>query len=126
MDHNTKSNVIIGSKLAMAISNVVGSPFHTPSGTVTGRRRLEVVKIAKRCEALKCRSLKLLEVMKAQDSQITFDTSKMRNAAARKATKRVATVMGKMVEQQTSLHSKLETLLKQMLLQIPGGENSYY
>ena len=124
MDDSTKSNVIIGSKLAMAISNLVGSPIRAPFGVATGTRPAESVKMAKRCDALKSRSLKLLEVMKAQDSQIALDTSRMRSAAGREATKRIGKMVGKLTEQQAALHFKMERLLDEMMLEIRGGRDS--
>lgn len=124
MDDSTKSNAIIGSKLAVPISNLVGSPIRAPFGMAAGTRPAESVRMAKRCDALKSRSLELLEVMRAQDAQTVLDTARMRSAAGREATKRIGKMVGKLTEQQTALHFKMERLLDEMMLEIGGGRDS--
>lgn len=124
MDYSTNSNVIIGSKLALAMSMVVGSPVRQPIGTPSSRRRGEFAKMDRRCEALKNRSLRLLEEMEDGNSRIAFDAASMRSPAARETIKRIGKVMGKMMEQQVSLHSQMEKLLDSMMLEIRSDRDS--
>lgn len=122
MDQSTNSNVIIGSKLALAMSMAIGSPVRRSFGAASSRESAEFTKIYRRCEALKNRSLKLRDELKAEGIRIASDAARMRNSADREATKRIGKVMGKMMEQQISLHSKMEKFLDTMMLKI-GGDN---
>ncbi len=124
MNHSTNSNVIIGSKLALAMSMAIGSPVPRSFGIASNRKSAELTKMYRRCEALKNRSLKLLDGIKAEHTRIAFDAARIRNSADREATKRIGKVMAKMMEQQIALHSKMENLLDAMMLQI-GGDNDF-
>lgn len=122
MDQFTNSNVIIGSRLALAMSMAIRSPVRRSFGIPSIGKSVELTKIYRRCEALKNRSLKLLDELKEEDGRIAFDAARMRNSADREATRRIGKVMGKVMKQQISLHSKMEKLLDAMMLQI-GGDN---
>ena len=89
MDHSTNSNVIIGSKLALAISTVIGSPVRLSFLTPSDRKRAEFAKMDRRCESLKNRSQKLLDGLKEEDARIAFAAASMRSAADREATQRI-------------------------------------
>jgi hypothetical protein len=93
MDYSTSSNVIIGSKLALAMSVATGSPVRRNLGTISNRKSVEFRETDRRCEELKNRSLKLLDGLKTVDALIAFDAAKMRSSANRKATKRIGKVM---------------------------------
>ncbi|MEY3895440.1 MAG: hypothetical protein RLZZ214_959 [Verrucomicrobiota bacterium] len=124
MDHSTNSNVIIGSKLALAMSTVIGSPVRPRFATPSDRKRVEFAKMDRRCEALKIRSLKLLAGMKAEDIHIASEAACMRSSADREATKRIGRMLARMVDQQSAFHSKMEKLLDAMLLQIRSDKDS--
>lgn len=124
MDYSTNSSVLIGSRLALAMSTVVGSSVRPPFVSASDRKRAEFVKMDRRCESLKNRSLKLLEGLKEEDTRIASAAASMRSAADREATKRIAKVMGLAVKQQISLHSKMEKLLDAMMQQIRGEKDS--
>ena len=122
MNHSTNSNVIIGSKLALAMSVAIGSPVRRPLGTVSNRKSVEFREMDRRCEELKIRSLKLLDGLKAEDARIALNATSMRRSASREATKRIGKVVRKMMEQQASLHSTMEKLLDAMMQQIGGDK----
>jgi hypothetical protein len=124
MDHSTNSNVVIGSKLALAMSVAIGSPVRRNLGTTSNRKSVEFRDTDRRCEELKNRSLKLLDGLKTENALIAIEAAKMRSAANRKATRRIGRAMKKMMEQQASMHFKMEKLLNSMLLQIGGNQHS--
>jgi hypothetical protein len=124
MNHSANSNVIIGSKLALAMSVAIGSPVRPSLAVVSNRKSAEFREMDRRCEELKIRSLKLLDGLKAENARIGLNAASMRRSASREATKRVGKVVGSMLEQQASLHFKMEKLLDAMMQQIGGNKPS--
>jgi hypothetical protein len=124
MAHSTSSNVIIGSKLALAMSVAVGSPVRRNLGTIYCLKSVEYKEMDRHCEELKNRSLKLLSGLRAEETLIASESANTRSSANRKAARRIGKVMKKMMQQQTSLHSRMEKLLDSMLLQIGGNQHS--
>jgi hypothetical protein len=124
MNHLTQSNVIIGSKLALAMSMVAGSPVHRPAGSLAPKKPVDHTKMSRRCEALKSKSRRLVEAMEDEDARIAFDAATMRSTVDRKAAKRIGKVMSKLVEQQISLHSQIEKLLSALLQEIRSENHS--
>jgi hypothetical protein len=124
MNHSTSSNVIIGSKLALAVSVAIGPPVRRSLATASKRKCVEHREMDRRCEELKSRSLKVLDELKAEDARIASNAASMRSSAHRGATKRLGKVIRKMMEQQVSLHSKMEKLLDAMMQQIGGDKSS--
>ena len=61
---------------------------------------------------------------KAEHDRIAIDAARMRNPTNREASKRLGKMIGKMMDQQISLHSKMEKLLDAMMLQIRIGKES--
>jgi len=122
MNHAYHTNLLIGSKLALAMAMAIGSPVQAQFANPSERKRLMAAKMAKRCESIRKRSLKLLEEMKAQDIEIGADAAGMNRAPSRQKTELMAAVLGKMMEQNVALHSRVEDILGEMMQIIQGGK----
>ena len=97
MDPSINSTLIIGSKLALAMSLPIGSPIRRV-GTAPNRRRVEFAKMDRRCEALKNRILRLPEEVGDEDTRIACEAASLRSPAARGAALCSGKVMGKILE----------------------------
>lgn len=124
MNYYTDSNVITGSKLALAMSGVIRPSIRIPAATASERKRVELAKMHKRCEALKNRSLKLLDEMEVEDTRIAFGGASMSITTDREAIKSIAKDFVRIKEKQTTLHFKMEKLLDAMMLKIRSENGS--
>jgi predicted HTH transcriptional regulator len=124
MNNLTQSNVIIGSKIALAMAIAAGSPVRARFANPAERKRMAVARMARRCESIKKRSRELLDEMKAQDAALTADSAVIKGNQTKDGTDIMASVVAKMVDQQIALHSRMEDMLDEMMEIIQGGSGS--
>jgi hypothetical protein len=124
MNNTTHSNVIIGSRIALAMAAAAGSPVRSRFATPLERKRIAVARMARRCESIKKRSLQLLNEVKAQDAALSADCAGMKGNRMKDGTAIMATVVAKIVDQQIALHSRMENMLDEMMQLIEDGRES--
>lgn len=124
MNNPTHSNVIIGSKIALAMAIATGSPVQAQFANPSERKRLAVARMARRCESIKKRSRQLLDEMKTQDAALAADSARMKDTRTKDGTDIMAKVLAKMVEQQIAMHARMENMLDEMMELIQGGREA--
>jgi hypothetical protein len=68
------SNVLIGSRIALAMAMAAGSPVRGQFANPVEKRRKAVARMARRCDSIKKRSRQLLDEMRAQNDALTAGT----------------------------------------------------
>jgi hypothetical protein len=124
MNPTTHSNVIIGSRIALAMAIAAGSPVRARFANPSERKRIAVARMARRCESIKKRSRQLLDEVKAQDAALTADSAGMKGIQKKDGTDIMASVVARMVDQQVALHSRMENMLDEMMHLIQDGRES--
>lgn len=124
MNNTTHANVIIGSRIALAMAAAAGSPVRNRFVSPSERKRIAVARMARRCESIKKRSLQLLDEVKAQDAALSADCAGMKGNRMSDGSAIKATVVAKIVEQQIALHSRMENMLDEMMQLIEGSKES--
>lgn len=118
------SNVLIGSRIALAMAMAAGSPVRGQFANPVEKRRTAVARMARmarRCDSIKKRSRQLLDEMRAQNDALTAESETMNQRRNRNGCDLMASVVARMVEQQVALHSKTEEMLDEMMTYIRGG-----
>jgi hypothetical protein len=118
------SNVLIGSRIALAMAMAAGSPVRGQFANPVEKRRTAVARMARmarRCDSIKKRSRQLLDEMRAQNDALTAESEMMNQQRNRNGCDLMASVVARMVEQQVALHSKTEEMLDEMMTYIRGG-----
>lgn len=115
------SNVLIGSRIALAMAMAAGSPVRGQFANPVEKRRTAVARMARRCDSIKKRSRQLLDEMRAQNDALTAESETMNQRRNRNGCDLMASVVARMVEQQVALHSKTEEMLDGMMTYIRGG-----
>jgi flagellar motility protein MotE (MotC chaperone) len=123
MNNTTHSNVIIGSRIALAMAVAAGSPVRNRFADRSERKRIAVARMARRCASIKKRSRQLLDEVKAQDAALSADRAGLKGNQTKDGTDIMASVVAKMVDQQIALHSRMENMLDEMMQLIQGRES---
>lgn len=118
MNHPINTNVIIGSRIALAMAT--GSPVRSQFSSPAEKQRILAAKRSKRRESIKKRSRQLLEELKAHDAELAADSHRLKTAPSKEKPELVALVVDKLVEQRVTFHSRVESMLEEMMKLIPS------
>ncbi|MEI6032942.1 MAG: hypothetical protein WCS65_01520 [Verrucomicrobiae bacterium] len=112
---------VIASSLAVAL--LVWFPVQARSAEPADGK-MTYGKMAQCCQKMKAQKLKMMADMKAQDSALTAQVSKMNGAPEDKKLDLLAAVVTKMVEQRTTMIASMEKMHEKMMQHKLGGKES--
>lgn len=124
MNSPSHSNVIIGSKIALAMAIARGSPVRAQFANQEERTRTAVAGMARQCESIKKRSRQLLDEIKTQHAALTAASASTKGSHTKDGTEIMAGVVARMLEQQVVVHSNMEKTLDGMMQLIRDGRKS--
>src|ERR1019366_4189784 len=134
MKHQTHTNLVIRSSLALAMALAIWSPVQARSAEpadgkvmAEGKMMMES-KMTERCQAMKEQKAKMMADMKAQDADLTEQLTKMNNAPEDKKMGMMAAVLTHMVEQRITMDARKakmdEEMMQHMMQHMQMGKES--
>ena len=128
MKHQTNTHLVICSSLALALALAIWSPVPARSAEPAAGKMMMDDKMMERCQAMKEQKQKMMEDMKAQDTELTEQVAKMNSAPVDKKMSLMATVVTRMVEQQTAMDARKakmeEEMMQHMMQHMQMGKES--
>jgi len=128
MNNQTKTNLVIRSSLALALTLAIWSPVQARSAEPAEGKNMTEAKMMERCEEMKEQKQKMMEAMKAQDAELTEQLTKMNSAPEDKKMSLMAAVITHMVEQRITMDARKakmeEEMMKHMMQHMQMGKES--
>jgi hypothetical protein len=124
MNNQTKTNLVIRSSLALALTLAIWSPVQARSAEPAEGKNMTEAKMMERCEEMKEQKQKMMEAMKAQDAELTEQLTKMNSAPEDKKMSLMAAVITHMVEQRITMDARKAKMEEEMMKHMQMGKES--
>jgi hypothetical protein len=134
MKHQTNTNLVIRSSLALAMALAIWSPVPARSAEpadgkmMTEGKMMMESKMMERCQAMKEQKEKMMADMKAQDTELTAQVAKMNSAPEDRKMSLMAAVLTHMVEQRITMDARKakmeEEMMQHMMQHMQMGKES--
>jgi len=134
MKNQTDTNLVIRSSLALALALAIWSPVQARSAEpAEGKMMMEgkmmtETNMMQRCQAMKEQKEKMMADIEAQDAELTAQVAKMNSAPENKKVDMMATIVTRMVEQQTAMNARKakmdEEMMQHMMQHMKLGKES--
>ena len=114
------TSLIIRSSLALALALAIWSPLQAQSAEPAEGKMMTEAKMMEQCQEMKEHKQKMKEDMKAQDTELTNQITKMNHAPKDKKINLMAAVITRMVEQRIAMDArkaKMEDEMMQHMMQ---------
>ena len=128
MKKQRHTNLFIRSSLVLVLALAIGNlsacaENHSGSGSAamsqsagsSGGKMMTEDKTMERCQEMMKQKQKMMDDMKAQDSELTEQVAKMNSAPKDKKMRLMAAVITRMVEQRTAMHARMEKMQEKMM-----------
>jgi iron-sulfur cluster repair protein YtfE (RIC family) len=128
MKKQTFTNLVVRSSLVLTLALAIGNlsacaENHSGSGPAAmsqssgpaGGKMITEDKMLERCQELMKQKQKMMDDMKAQDSELTEHVAKMNSAPKDKKIRLMAAVITRIVEQRTAMHVRMEKMQEMMM-----------
>jgi hypothetical protein len=124
MNNQTKTNLVIRSSLALALTLAIWSPVQARSAEPAEGKNMTEAKMMERCQEMKEQKQKMMEAMKAQDAELTEQLTKMNSAPEDKKMSLMAAVITHMVEQRITMDARKAKMEEEMMKHMQMGKES--
>lgn len=128
MKKQTFTNLVIRPSLVLALALAIGNlsacaenrsdagpaAMSQSAGPAGGKMMMDD-KMMERCREMMQQKQKMMDDMKAQDTQLTEQVAKMNSAPKDKKMRLMAAVITRMVEQRTEMHVRMEKMQEKMM-----------
>lgn len=121
MSNTTNSNLIIGTKLALAMSMVNGIPVRTVGTKPTAKESMMSGERMERDQLTRRRYQRATAETKAQVHQLITEVTRMNAAPAEMKAELIAAVVTKMVQQHAAMHLRMEKMHDEMVSLVQSG-----
>ena len=115
MKNQTCTSLIIRSSLALALALAIWSPLQAQSAEPAEGKMMTEAKMMEQCQEMKEHKQKMKEDMKAQDSELTNQITKMNRAPKDKKINLMAAVITRMAEQRIAMDAKKAKMEEEMM-----------
>lgn len=128
MKNQTNTNLVIRSRLALALALAIWCPVPARSAEPAAGKMMMEGKMMERCQAMKEQKQKMMADMKAQDAELTEQVAKMNSAPEGKKMTLMAAIVTRMVEQRSAMNARMgkmqEEMLQHMMQHMQMGKES--
>ena len=118
MTHQTLTQLVIGSGLALAMA--VSSPVQARPAASSDAQHMTDTQMGDHCRDMKAQKLKMKDDMKEQDAELNELVAKMNRAPDDKKTSLMAAIVTQIVEQRSAMdvrHAKMDDEMMQHMMQ---------
>jgi len=128
MRHQTNTNLVIRSSLAVALALSIWSPMQARSAEPAEGKTMMEGKMMEGCREMKEQKQKMKEDIEAQDAALTEQIAKMNSAPDDKKMSLMADVITQMVEQRITMDARKakmeEAMMRHMMEHMQMGKES--
>ena len=128
MKKQTNTNLFIRSSLALALALAIWSPVQSRSAEPAEGKIMTEAKMMEHCQEMKAQKQKMKEDMKAQDTELTNQITRMNSAPKDKKMDLMAAVITQMVEQRIAMDARKammeEKMMQHMMQHMQMGKES--
>ena len=124
MSNTTKNDIIIGTKLALAISMRNGTPVRTGVPKPTAKKSKMSGKLEEPEQPPRRRYQRAPAETKSQPPQLITEVTRMNEAPAEIKTELIAAVVTHMVKQHAAMHLRMEKLHDEIMSLVQSGRQA--
>jgi hypothetical protein len=128
MKYQTNTNLVIRSSLALALALAIWSPGQSQSAEPAEGKMMMKGKMMTHCQEMKEQKQKMMEDMKAQDTELTEQVARMNSAPENKKVDLIAAIVTRMAEQRIAMNARMakmqDEMMKHMMEHMQMGKES--